>query len=219
MEHVERNYILVRERMIHQMNVSLGYGKEILDSELDAGVFNFVVKPIVTSFYKYWSDKDAKVGTSEQIRLSLDSARNLILNGGYTEEKFNEIINNKFKTYLDNDQTTSQCKKTHKNYGKLEAVSKQLFTSQVKEALILLDIKEDINTYNELSRATYKTKEKAYQALQVQLDLNENGITIVEEDDSILKVAIGKNIITSTLRKGFELTKQKLIDELDEIFY
>jgi len=219
MEHVERNYILVRERMIHQMNVSLGYGKEILDSELDAGVFNFVVKPIVTSFYKYWSDKDAKVGTSEQIRLSLDSARNLILNGGYTEDKFNEIINNKFKTYLDNDQTTRQCKKTHKNYGQLEDISKQLFTSQVQEALILLDTKEDVKTYNELSRATYKTKENAYQALKRQLDLNDNGIKIVEEDDNILKVAIGKNIITTTLRKGFELTKQKLIDELDEIFY
>lgn len=219
MEHVERNYILVRERMIHQMNVSLGYGKEILDFELDAGVFNFVVKPIVTSFYKYWSDKDAKVGTSEQIRLSLDSARYLILNGGYTEDKFNEIINSKFKTYLDNDQTTRQCKKTHKNYGKLEVVSKQLFTSQVQEALILLDTKEDVKTYNELSRATYKTKEKAYQALKIQLDLNDNGIKIVEEDDSILKVAVGKNIITTTLRKGFELTKQKLIDELDEIFY
>jgi len=219
MEHVERNYILVRERMIHQMNVSLGYGKEILDSELDAGVFNFVVKPIVTSFYKYWSDKDAKVGTSEQIRLSLDSARNLILNGGYTEDKFNEIIKSKFKTYLDNDQTTRQCKKNHKNYGKLEAVSKQLFTSQVQEALVLLDTKEDVKTYNDLSRTTYKTKEKAYQALKIQLDLNDNGIKIVEEDDSILKVAVGKNIITNTLRKGFELTKQNLIDELDEIFY
>lgn len=219
MEHVERNYILVRDRMIHQMNVSLGYGKDILDSELDAGVFNFVVKPIVSSFYKYWTDKDAKVGTTEQIRLGLDSARNLILNGGYTEDKFNEIIEKTFKSYLENDQTTRQCKPTHKNYGRLEAVSKQLLISQVKEAVILLDIKEDVKTYNELSRATYKTKEKAYQALTVQLDLNEAGIKIVEEDDNILKVAIGKNFITTTLRKGFDLTKQKLIDELDEIFY
>jgi hypothetical protein len=59
MEYIDRNYDLVRDRMIHQMNVSLGYGKEILDSELDAGLLNFVIKPIVTSFYKYWTDKDA----------------------------------------------------------------------------------------------------------------------------------------------------------------
>lgn len=218
MEHVERNYNLVKQRMIHQMNVSLGYGKEILDSELDAGVLNFVVKPIVTSFYKYWTDKDAKVGTREQIRLSLDSAKSLIQNGGYSEENFNEIINKKFKTYLENDQTTRQCKKTHKNYKRLEAVSKQLFTSQVQESLILLDVKEDVRSYNQLSRVAYKTKENAYQALLKQLDLNESGIKIVEEDDNILKVAVGKNIITSTLRKGFELTKRKLIEELDEIF-
>lgn len=218
MEHVERNYILVRERMIHQMNVSLGYGKDILDSELDAGVFNFVVKPLVTSFYKYWTDRDAKVGTAEQIRLSLDSAKSLILDGGYSEEKFKEIINKNFKAYLENDQTTRQCKKNHKNYQRLEDVSKKLFTSQVEESLIMLDVKEEVKTYNELSRVAYKTKEKAYQALKRQLDYNENGIHIVEEDDSILKVAMGKNIIISTLRKGFELTKQKLIDELDEIF-
>jgi hypothetical protein len=218
MEHVERNYILVRERMIHQMNVSLGYGKDILDSELDAGVFNFVVKPLVTSFYKYWTDKDAKVGTAEQIRLSLDSAKSLILDGGYSEEKFRQIINKNFKAYLENDQTTRQCKKNHKNYQRLEDVSKKLFTSQVEESLIMLDVKEEVKTYNELSRVAYKTKENAYQALKRQLDYNENGILIVEEDDSILKVAMGKSIITSTLRKGFELTKQKLIDELDEIF-
>ncbi|MHA1671137.1 MAG: hypothetical protein ACTSV5_11265 [Promethearchaeota archaeon] len=218
MEHVERNYILIQKRMIHQMNVSLGYGKEILYSELNAGVLNFVVKPIVTSFYKHWSDKDAKVGTVEQIRLSLDSARSMILNGGYSEKKFNEIIEKKFNAYLENDQTTRQCKKSHKNYSKLKAISKQLFTSQVEESLILLDVKEDVNTYNELSRVAYKTKEKAYQALKKQLDLNENGIKIVEEDDNILKVAVGKNMIISTLRKGFELTKQKLIEELDEIF-
>jgi len=82
----------------------------------------------------------------------------------------------------------------------------------------MLNVKEDVNTYNELSRVAYKTKENAYQALKRQLDLNEDGISIVEQDDNILKVSIGKNIITSTLRKGFELTKQKLIDELDEIF-
>ncbi len=218
MEYIDRNYDLVRDRMIHQMNVSLGYGKEILDSELDAGLLNFVIKPIVTSFYKYWTDKDAKVGTIEQIRLSLDSARSIIVNGGYSEEKFNNIINEKFKFYLENDQTARQCKKNHKNYGKLEAISKQLFISQIEESLKLLNVKEDVNSYNELSRVAYKTKESAYQALKRQLDLNDDGISIVEQDDSILKVNMGKNIITSTLRKGFELTKQKLIAELDEIF-
>ena len=81
-----------------------------------------------------------------------------------------------------------------------------------------MKVDENIKDYSELSRATFKTKEKAYQALKRQLDYNEQGISIVESDSSILKVPVGKEIILTVLRKGFELTKKQLIEELDEIF-
>ena len=84
--------------------------------------------------------------------------------------------------------------------------------------MLFLKVDQDVNNYRELSRATFKTQEKAYQALKRQLDYNEQGISIVESDDSILKVPMGKNIILTVLRKGFELTKEKLLEELDEIF-
>ena len=64
--------------MIKQMDISLNFGKSLIDSELDSGVLNIIVKPIVKSFYKYWSDNDAKVGTLEQIRVTLDSAKKLL---------------------------------------------------------------------------------------------------------------------------------------------
>lgn len=69
-----------------------------------------------------------------------------------------------------------------------------------------------------MSRATYKTKEKAYFALKRQLDFKEEGISIVEQDDSILNIPIGKNIMLMVLRQAFELTKAKLLEELDKIF-
>ena len=80
-------------------------------------------------------------------------------------------------------------------------------------------MKEIITDYNELSRSAFKTKENAYKALKRQLDFNDQGIEIVEKDDSILKVPMGKNIILKVLRKGFELTKKQLIEELDTIFH
>jgi len=61
--------------------------------------------------------------------------------------------------------------------------------------------------------------ELAYEALKRQLDYNDDGIIIVEEDDSILNIPTGKNIIVSVLRKGFEKTKESLINELDVIFF
>ena len=218
MEHVDRNYKLIYDRMVEQMDRSLGYGEMYVDSELNAGVLNFIVKPIVKSFYQYWSDKEARVGTLEQINVTLNTAKKLLLNGGVTEEKFNREVEASLKIYLKNDQTTSQCKKHHKNFNKLLAISKEIFVSQLKEAIIMLSVKDEVKTYNELSRIAFKTKENAYRALLIQLDYNDSCISLVEEDESILKVAAGRDIITRVLRKGFEHTKEALIQELDEIF-
>ncbi len=127
MEHFDRNYKIVEKRMIEQMETSLNYGRDLIDSEVDAGSLNFVIKPIVKSFYKYWSDKDAKVGTLEQIRVTLDSAKEFIKNGDGSKEQLNRIINRNFPIYLKNDQTYIQCKETHRNYKKLEDVTKKCF--------------------------------------------------------------------------------------------
>lgn len=218
MDYIERNYKILEKRMIEQMETSLNYGRDILDSEVDAGSLNFVVKPIVKSFYKYWSDKDAKVGTLEQIKVTLDSAKEFIKNGDNSKEQLERIINKNFHIYLENDQTDKQCKKDHQNYNILKQVTKKCFETQVEESILLLNIKESIKDYNELSRAAFKTKEKAYQALKRQLDYNEEGIAIVEQDDSILKFLLGRATILKVLRMGFELTKKNLIEELDEIF-
>jgi len=218
MEYLTRNYKILEKRMIEQMKTSLNYGRDLIDSELDAGSLNFVVKPIVKSFYNYWSDKDAKVGTLEQIRITLDSAKEFIKNGDGSKEQFNRIINRNFPIYLKNDQTYIQCKNTHPNYKKLEEVTKKCFITQVEETILFFNVKDDVKDYNELSRAAFKSKEKAYQALKRQLDYNDEGISIVEQDDSILKVPLGKNIILKVLRMGFEMTKEKLIEELDMIF-
>jgi len=219
MSHILRNYKIVEEKMISTTDLSLDFGRELIDTELDVGAFNFVVKPIVKAFYKHWSDNDARVGTLKQIKITLDSAKMLVENGEITKDEFDEAINKNFPNYLENDQTDKQCKKNHKDYEKLKEITKKSFISQVEECALLLNIKEDVKNYDELSRAAFKTKEKAYEALKRQLDYNEDGIAIVEQDDSILNVPVGKNIIISVLRKGFELTKEKLIEELDFIFY
>jgi len=218
MNYLDRNYKILERRMIDQMQISLNYGKSLIDSELNVGALNFVVKPIVISFYKYWSDKDAKVGTLEQIKVTLDSAKELVVNGDLSKEKLDKIIVKNFPIYLKNDQTDKQCRQDHKNYIRLKEVTKKCFETQVEESLLFLKVEEDIKDYSELSRAAFKSKEKAYQALKRQLDFNEEGISIVEEDGSILKIPMGKNIILKVLRKGFELTKNQLIEELDHIF-
>ena len=81
MGNIERNYSILEKHLINQMEMSLNYGHNLIESELDAGIFNVLVKPILKTFYKYWSDKDARVGTLEQIKLKMGNylKNNLII--------------------------------------------------------------------------------------------------------------------------------------------
>ncbi|MHA1884033.1 MAG: hypothetical protein ACW96S_03190, partial [Promethearchaeota archaeon] len=82
MSYLERNFQLIKERMIQQMEISLKLGKNLIDTELDTGLLNFIVRPIVKSFYQYWAQNDARDGTLKQINLTLESGKRVLLNGG-----------------------------------------------------------------------------------------------------------------------------------------
>ena len=218
LDYVERNYSLVEKTMVDQMERSFAIGKQLIDSELDAGILDFVVKPIVKTFYAYWTDKDARTGTLRQIKVTLDSGK-LLLNNGEYKEKFDKIIEENFPTYLRSDQTYRQCKKNHKNFNKLKQITKECFITQVEDTIRFLKIDdENISSYDDLCKVVYKTKERAYKALMQQLDFNEAGIKIVESDPSILKILAGKKMIVGALRKGFDRTKEELIDSLNRTF-
>ena len=215
--YLERNYQIVQEKMIEEMDLALDFGKKLVDSELDAGIFDFLVKPIIKSFYNYWSVHDARIGTLEQIKIALDCGTYLVKNG-MNQQDFDRLIEENFPKYFKNDQIYRQCKKNHKNFKDLKRVTKETFITQVRETVTFLKIKEELDNYNDLVRAAFKTKEDAYQSLIRQLDLNDNTIKIVEKDSAILKIPTGKHIILKVLRKGFIQTKKYLLDGLDEIY-
>ena len=217
-DYVERNSRIIEDKMIWQMDEALQIGKELVNKELSTGILDFFIKPVVKTFYNYWSDHDAREGTLKQIRITLDCAK-LTLEDGETEDGLLKIIEEHFPKYLDGDQTYRQCKKKHKNYDKLKQLTKDSFITQVQEAAMLLKVKDDVVTYEDLCRFGFSfSKEKALISLKQQLDYNEEAIKIVEKDHSILKVPTGKNIVVRVLRKGFEKTKNILIQRLDLIF-
>jgi len=219
-DHIDRNYKIIQQSMINQMERSFQIGKKLIDTELDAGLLNFIVKPVVKAFYSYWTDTDARQGTLEQIRVTLDCGKELIMNGNLkSKDAFEKAVEKYFPIYLKNDQTYRQCRKNHSNFKKLVEITKDCFITQVEETLAFFQVdKTDIETYDDLCREVFKSKEDAFQSLMRQLDYNEAGIIIVEKDPNILKIATGKNIIVKTLRKGFEITKKELIEGLENAY-
>jgi len=203
--------------MIQQMENSIILGRKLIDTELDTGLLNFIIKPIVKSFYDYWAKSDARDGTLRQISLTLESGKKILLNSN-PNEIFDEIVNKSFPKYLEADQTTRQCSRHHKNYEKLKQVGRETFINYLKEVVKLLEVKEDVDNYGDLCRIAFKTKEIAEENLMRQLDFTEKGIQIVEKDPSILKLPVGKKIIVKALRKGFEQTKTEFIIALNDTY-
>jgi len=217
MEYIERNYHLVQERMIEQMEESLKLGRKLIDTELDAGWFNFVVKPIIKAFYDYWTQNEAKVGTLKQIEIALDSGKELILDGN-SEEGLQRIIEKNFPKFLKYDQTTYQCDKTHKNYPQLEKITRNTFINYVKKVVAFLQVEEEVNDYGDLCRSAFKDKEFAKETLMKQMEYTDKSISLIEKDLSILSVPVGKKIIIKVLRKGFEETKKEFIKSINETY-
>lgn len=217
MEYIERNYHLVQERMIEQMEESLKLGRKLIDTELDAGWFNFVVKPIIKAFYDYWTQNEAKVGTLKQIEIALESGKELLLNGD-SEEGLQRIIEKNFPKFLKYDQTTFQCDKKHNNYPLLEEITKETFINYVKKVVIFLKVEEEVSDYGDLCRIAYKTKDSAEQNLMKQMEYTDKSISLIEKDPSILSVPVGKKIIIKALRKGFEETKKEFIKAINETY-
>jgi len=202
---------------MEQMENSLIRGRNLVETELDTGLLNFIIKPIVKSFYDYWAQHDARDGTLKQINLTLDAGKKLLLKGN-SNDVFNEILNESVPKYLEADQTTRQCSRQHKNYEKLKHVSKETFINYLKEVVKLLGITDEVDNYGDLCRIAFPSKEIAKKNLMKQLDFTDQGVKIVENDPSILKLPVGRKIIVKALRKGFDQTREEFIKALNETY-
>jgi len=199
------------------MEQSLKLGRKLIDTELDAGILNFIVKPVVKTFYDYWSNHDARKGTLKQIDITLDAGKQLLLDGN-SEESFNRIVEEFFPKFLKGDQVTYQCSKNHRNYEKLKENSKETFINYLREVKTFLGVETPVNDYADLARTGFKSKEIATKNLMKQLEFTEKGISIIEEDPSILSLLAGKKIIVKSLRKGFEESKKEFLKAIDETY-
>jgi hypothetical protein len=204
--------------MIDLMNSSLEHGKSLIDSELDTGLLDIIIKPIIKTFYNYWSKNDAKVGTLEQISLTLDCGKRLVNNGLDSTVTLEKLVDENFPKYLKSDQLHHYCHHKHKNFNKVKEIARDSFISQIEESVILLKVKDDVSSYDDLVRSAFKTKEEAYVTLVKQLDFYDESIKIIENDTSILKLPTGKKILIKVLRRGFEETRQNLESNLDNIY-
>ena len=152
MEHIERNTELLGKRMMRIMRMSMDFGREIINQEVDVGLLNVIVKPIVKTFYNYWSNTEIYKGTVKQIRAVVDSAKDLIKKDNL-EESFEKTIEKYFPIFFDGDSTSKRCKEDHRNFRKLKEILYENFIDKVRETILFLKVKKaDVESYEDLTK-------------------------------------------------------------------
>jgi hypothetical protein len=100
----------------------------------------------------------------------------------------------------------------------LKENARETFINYLKEVKAFLSVEEDVNDYHDLTRSAFKSKEIAIKNLKKQLEFTERGISLIEDDPSLLSLIAGKKIIIKSLRKGFEETKKDFFKGIDETY-
>ena len=216
MEHVERNINLFKKQLIETIDNRIAFGKKLIKAELKSSPFDLLLKPIVDTFYEFYS-KDARKGIINQIEIIIKCGK-LFLENEENQEVFNSEVENIFPTYLKGDQLSGMCKKSHENYPRLKTILKEVFISQIKESMILFKVKEEIDDYNSLIRVAFKTREEAYRTLIKQLNSYDECLRIMEKDLSILTFPAGRRRIFNVLKRGSEESNRDFIRNLDMIY-
>ncbi|MHA1110077.1 MAG: hypothetical protein ACTSRE_03195 [Promethearchaeota archaeon] len=212
--YLDRNSELVRNRLIKQIDISLDKGNKFIDKELSSSLY-ILVKPVIKLYYTQVKRKDMESGSYKQIDLCIKAAKDVIVEG----ITLDIAVGRYFQPYLKADQTSQTLKKHHRNYSKLVANQKETYKAQVTSLLELFqNDSDDITTYEELVKDTFKTKEKTLKALTGQFEYMERGLKWIKQDMSILNLPMGRDILMKILVQGYKETKNELISETEEMY-
>ncbi|MBN2156416.1 MAG: hypothetical protein JW776_10260 [Candidatus Lokiarchaeota archaeon] len=212
--YLDRNTELVRKRLIEQVKISLDKGNKFIEKEMSSNLF-VLVKPIIKFFYNEVKRKDMESGSYKQIDLSIKAAKDVILE----QISLEMAIERYFQQYLKSDQTYQTLKKHHKNYPKLVNNTKDVFREQVRPLIDLLqNDSENITTYENLAKETFKSKEKTLNALTGQFEFMEQGLKWIKEDLTIINLPMGRDILYKILLQGYQETVNELVSETEAMY-
>jgi hypothetical protein len=213
-EFYARNEALIRKRLEGQIEVSLEKGNKYIDREL-SGPFNYLIREGVKLFYNAIKRPDMADGTRNQIDVIINTTKEVI---EHPEKKIEDIITDHYGDFLKGDQTTRALRKSHKNYKWCVENQKKVFQAQVEPLVpMLLCESPNVETYLDLTRETFKTKEKIMEAMTKQKPLMEAGLRKIGEDKNILDLAVGRDILYNVLKGGYNETWEDLEREVNSM--
>ncbi len=211
-----RNEGLIKNHLMAQIDTSLDVGAEALSEELTGA--SILLRPMLKGVYDTIVRNELKNSTKKIINGIIKMCKQMVdedVEDG--SEEFNRRLDEKFPAYLKIESTGQQCRKNHRNFPLLKENLRKTFEWQVRPVMKLLQVEKDAREYADLCRATF-CRDELKQTLEAQTTSMLNGIEIIEQDKSILKLPAGKDLFLRVLRKGFDRKVEDFKFEIDQFY-
>ena len=155
----------------------------------------------------------------QTINDTLDLGKNLIEKKiTKNSNEFYQLLDTMLPRLLENEQTIQYCRKSHRNFKKLESAVKKIFENQVIPIVQLLMVEDaSIYDYPSLCKAAC-TKSEIESLLTAQVNAMEESIKVIEEDLSILNVPIARDFVIRVIKEGIKIKRNSFFIELDQIY-
>jgi len=217
-ELVDRNEAFVREHLKRHLNILLSNAVRLMDDILSGALW--VLRGPARLFFYPFVKIHMRRSAVKAIDFLMELVRRLALDGIKVDsDKFDEIVEEEFPKWLDNDHIIQYCRKRHKNFERIKDISKLGFKWQVIPMLkFVSNPEEGLKQYPDLCRSTYKKPEDCQYDLDQQLVAIKDGLAVAGEDVSIYDIPLFKQLFHENLIKLFSNMTSDFHEDIDLIY-
>ena len=213
-EQEKRNVFLIKREFIRELDHGLGKIKKLISRIYSSLLLNI---PSNIFYYLYFRG-GVRNNVITQIKISLRMAIE------YTDDNLDNLINQYKELYLRNDLISLHCRKEHPIFAELQEITINNLYSRVPILHALIHSSGD--TYEELVKNIFKSKEEVRRVLEIQLIFIDQWIDLLANNKDALiaprilsvEVPIAKENIFKIIMETYEYGMERLEKKLEEFF-
>ncbi len=205
----KKNSELLKEYWISEIEDTLENIKNYL-KHFFSGVWGWLFNKFVVFIFDFFLSPEVREKSITQLSPILEGAK--ILNSN----NLDDIIEQFFEEFKENDLGYIRCKHKHKKFPELVEKMRQNFITRVTgtHKLLLADGK----CYSELVRNAFQNKEEAIKVMVETLDLAKESLDFTVENKIIKISPLIRSQTISVLYKEIDYKRKVFLDKLDQIF-
>jgi len=213
-EEEKKNVYVIKREFIRELDHGLGKIKKLI-SRVYSGLLTNIPSNI---FYYLYFRGDVRNNVINQIKISLRMAI------AYNGNNIDALITTHKADYLKNDLISLHCKKEHPIFPELQEITINNLYSRVPILNALIHAHG--NTYDELVKNAFTSKEEVRRVLEIQLIFMDQWIELIAKNKDVLvaprilevELPIEKETIFKIIVETYEYGMERLEKKLDGFF-